>query len=90
MDLVAGQQTIRRDAERRGHAGAVGGDVLRRVVRSDAGIERRIDAGRYAAGAGEEGMPDAGEPASAAPRTIPVMAQIPAIPRPAAPKRRSP
>ena len=44
MDLVGNRQTLRRKAERRGHAGAVLGDRLGRVARADAAVERGVDA----------------------------------------------
>ena len=62
MDLVAGEEALRRHAERGRHPGTVVGDVFGAVVRSDPGIEARIDPARHAAGAGEERVPDAGEP----------------------------
>ena len=65
MDLIGGEEAIRRDAERRRHAGAVLGDVRGRVLGADAAIEAGIDAVGHAAVAGEEGVPDAGERASA-------------------------
>ena len=61
MDLVGGEEIGRRDPERRRHAGAVLGDVLRRIVRADAGVEARIEPLRHAARAREEAVPDAGE-----------------------------
>ena len=69
MDLVGGQEMVRRDAERRRHAGAVLRDIGRGVVRADAGIEAGIEAGRHAAFAGEEGMADAVERAAGSDRS---------------------
>src|SRR3954467_13817965 len=61
MDLVGGEQAIRRDAERRRHAGTVLRDTRGRVVGADAAIEAGIDAVGHAAGAREEGVADAGQ-----------------------------
>src|SRR5580704_5293259 len=61
MDLVGGEQTIRRDAERRRHARAILGDVAGIVVRADAAIETGIKAVRDAACAREESVADSGE-----------------------------
>ena len=44
MDLIGHQQPLRRDAERRRHAGAVLGDGLGRIARADAAVERGVDA----------------------------------------------
>ena len=44
MDLIGNRQAFRRDAERRGHAGAVFRDRLRRVARTDAAVERGVNA----------------------------------------------
>ncbi len=61
MDLIGRDQAIRRHAERCGHAGAVFGDLVGRIVRADAAIERGIDALRHAAVACEEGVANARE-----------------------------
>ena len=58
MDLIGHGEPVRRDAERRGHAGAVFGDGLGRVARADAAVERGVDAFRDPADAGEEAMRD--------------------------------
>ncbi len=62
MDLVAGQEALGGDAQRRRHAGAVRRHIVRIVGGADAGIEACIEAGRNAARPGEECVPDAGEP----------------------------
>ena len=61
MNLVGGEQVKRCDAERRRHAGAVFGDIARRVMRAHAGVERRIESIGHAACAREEAMADAGK-----------------------------
>ena len=61
MDLVGGEEALRRDRERRRHARAVLRDMGRRVVRAGAAVEARIDAVGHAAVAREEGVADAGE-----------------------------
>src|SRR5947209_18775384 len=60
MDLVAGDEVCRRNAERRRHPGAILAHVIRRIARSDAAIEALVDALRYPALAREEGMADVG------------------------------
>jgi hypothetical protein len=61
MDLIGRQQTVGRNAERRRHAGAVLADLGRRIVGADAAVQTGIDALRYAAVAGEEGVANARE-----------------------------
>ena len=62
MDLVAGEKTFRRNAERFGHAGAVLGDLGGGVLGADAAVEALVQPLRHAAGAGEEAVADSGEP----------------------------
>jgi hypothetical protein len=45
MNLVAGEQPLRRNAKRCRHAGAIRYDILRRIARRHSGIEACIDAG---------------------------------------------
>ena len=61
MHLIEGEEAVRLDAERRRHARAVFRDMAGVVLRAGAAIEARIDAAGHAAGAGEEGMANAGQ-----------------------------
>src|SRR5262245_5204393 len=61
MDLIGGQQAIRRHAERRRHARAVLRHLGRGVVGPGSTVEARIDAVGDAALAREEGVADTGE-----------------------------
>src|SRR5215831_16477343 len=61
MNLVGGEQVVRRYAERRGHARAVLGYLGGRVVGACPAVETRIDPVGHAAFTGEEGVADAGE-----------------------------
>ena len=61
MHLIAGEETPRRDAERRRHAGAVLRHFVRRVARAGAAVEARIEAVGHPAVAGEKAVADAGE-----------------------------
>ena len=60
MDLVGGQEPVRRDAHPVGDASAVLGNRGRVVGRADAGVEAAVDAFGDAAGSREVAMPDAG------------------------------
>jgi len=61
MDLVAGEETLRRHAEAVGHAGAVLGDPGGRVLGADAAVEAFVDTIRHAARTREEAVADAGK-----------------------------
>src|SRR5450631_397109 len=61
MDLIKAKQPVRAYAEGCGHAGAILIDLVGRVIRSDAAIERGIDSLRNAAGAREKAVADARE-----------------------------
>ena len=61
MDLIGGEEAIRRDAERCRHAGAVLRHVRGRIVGAGAAVEACVDAVGDAARAGEEGVADAGQ-----------------------------
>jgi hypothetical protein len=61
MDLVSGEQVVRRYAERRRHARAVLRHLGGSVVGACPAVEARIDAVGHAAFAGEEGVANAGE-----------------------------
>jgi hypothetical protein len=58
MNLVRCQEALCGNPERHGHARAIFRDVLGIIIRSDAAIERIIDALRHAAIAGEKRMTD--------------------------------
>src|SRR6185369_3235056 len=60
VNLIAGDQPIGREIERRHRPGAVLGDLVGRVTGTETAIERAEQTGADAAGAGEEGMADAG------------------------------
>ena len=60
MHLIGNQQALRLDPERGGHSGAVVAHGAGIVARSDAAVERVIDALRDAPAPGEESMREAG------------------------------
>ena len=60
MNLVRHQKAARIDPDRRRHAPAVLHHGVHIVVRTDAAVERGVDAGRDAPVAGEKGVGDSG------------------------------
>src|SRR5262245_58700835 len=59
MDLMQREQLVRRDVQRGRHAAAIFLNLRRLIIRAKTAVQPGIDAGRYAASAGEEGVSDA-------------------------------